>query len=198
MLIFGTIGSMTTASRMLWAFAREDGVPGSRYISKVCNTCFSELISSYHSTLCADTLQDRTQLRPTIVLYRHNCHPLHAICSHWSWINCCIQCSNGFYSRLILHWLHNLRYSHVVSSLHRAKYALGALPTGYVESPSSHIISGVQYCGYHFLFLATSSCRHSRSFQLVLGFICWDCRHFHSLVGFGRAENIPVTEDGNF
>ncbi|KAH4390451.1 hypothetical protein HBH60_016070 [Parastagonospora nodorum] len=35
MLIFGTIGSMATASRMLWAFAREEGVPCSRHISKI-------------------------------------------------------------------------------------------------------------------------------------------------------------------
>jgi len=33
--ISGNIGLLTTSSRMLWAFAREDGVPGSRYIAKV-------------------------------------------------------------------------------------------------------------------------------------------------------------------
>ena len=38
MIIFiglcGTWGLQATASRMLWAFAREGGVPGSRYIAK--------------------------------------------------------------------------------------------------------------------------------------------------------------------
>ncbi|KAF2279837.1 amino acid transporter [Westerdykella ornata] len=33
--ISGSIGLMATASRMLWAFAREDGVPFSRYVSRV-------------------------------------------------------------------------------------------------------------------------------------------------------------------
>jgi choline transport protein len=35
MLIFGSIGILATGSRMLWAFAREAGVPGSSYISRV-------------------------------------------------------------------------------------------------------------------------------------------------------------------
>lgn len=30
-----SVGLLAISSRMLWAFAREDGVPGSRYISKV-------------------------------------------------------------------------------------------------------------------------------------------------------------------
>ncbi|KAF2743337.1 amino acid transporter [Sporormia fimetaria CBS 119925] len=33
--ISGSIGLMATASRMLWAFAREDGVPLSRYVSRI-------------------------------------------------------------------------------------------------------------------------------------------------------------------
>ena len=34
-LILGSIGVLTTASRMLWAFARDNGVPASKYISRV-------------------------------------------------------------------------------------------------------------------------------------------------------------------
>ncbi|KAL8724278.1 MAG: hypothetical protein Q9166_008037 [cf. Caloplaca sp. 2 TL-2023] len=33
--IFATIGCLATASRMLWAFARERGIPFSKYIAKV-------------------------------------------------------------------------------------------------------------------------------------------------------------------
>lgn len=33
--IFATIGIVATSSRMLWAFARENGLPGSGYISRV-------------------------------------------------------------------------------------------------------------------------------------------------------------------
>jgi choline transport protein len=33
--VFGAIGVMATASRMLWSFAREDGAPFSRYLSRV-------------------------------------------------------------------------------------------------------------------------------------------------------------------
>ena len=33
--IFATIGALATSSRMLWAFARENGLPGSGYISRV-------------------------------------------------------------------------------------------------------------------------------------------------------------------
>ena len=32
---FATIGVLATSSRMLWAFARENGLPGSSYISRV-------------------------------------------------------------------------------------------------------------------------------------------------------------------
>jgi choline transport protein len=32
------IGIMATASRLLWSFARDNGVPGSKYISRVSNT----------------------------------------------------------------------------------------------------------------------------------------------------------------
>ncbi|KAF2008287.1 amino acid transporter-like protein [Aaosphaeria arxii CBS 175.79] len=35
MLIFGSIGCLTTGSRMLWAFAREEGVPLSHWIAKI-------------------------------------------------------------------------------------------------------------------------------------------------------------------
>lgn len=35
MLIFGSIGILAAGSRMLWAFARESGVPGSKYIGRV-------------------------------------------------------------------------------------------------------------------------------------------------------------------
>ena len=33
--IFATVGIVATASRMLWAFAREGGLPGSKWISRV-------------------------------------------------------------------------------------------------------------------------------------------------------------------
>lgn len=33
--IFSSIGILATSSRMLWAFARERGLPGSTYIAKV-------------------------------------------------------------------------------------------------------------------------------------------------------------------
>ena len=35
MLIFGAIGILATASRMLWAFARDNGVPYSDYVGRV-------------------------------------------------------------------------------------------------------------------------------------------------------------------
>lgn len=35
LMTFATIGTLATSSRMLWAFAREKGLPGSYYISKV-------------------------------------------------------------------------------------------------------------------------------------------------------------------
>jgi choline transport protein len=35
MLIAAEIGVMATASRQLWSFARDNGVPGSKYISRV-------------------------------------------------------------------------------------------------------------------------------------------------------------------
>ena len=41
-LIFAaTIGLIATASRMTWAFARDGGLPGSRWLSKACPPNFS-------------------------------------------------------------------------------------------------------------------------------------------------------------
>jgi choline transport protein len=34
-IIAAAIGIMATASRLLWSFARDNGVPGSKYISRV-------------------------------------------------------------------------------------------------------------------------------------------------------------------
>lgn len=33
--IFASVGALATASRMLWAFAREEGLPGSSYLARV-------------------------------------------------------------------------------------------------------------------------------------------------------------------
>ena len=38
MIFFGTIALIATASRMTWAFARDNGLPGSYWLSKVCST----------------------------------------------------------------------------------------------------------------------------------------------------------------
>ena len=37
-MIFATVGLLATASRMTWAFAREQGLPGSAYLSRVSST----------------------------------------------------------------------------------------------------------------------------------------------------------------
>lgn len=34
-MVFATVGFLATASRMSWAFAREQGLPGSRILAKV-------------------------------------------------------------------------------------------------------------------------------------------------------------------
>ena len=34
-MIFATVGLLATASRMTWAFAREQGLPGSAHLSRV-------------------------------------------------------------------------------------------------------------------------------------------------------------------
>jgi hypothetical protein len=46
MLIFGCVGTLATGSRMLWAFAREDGVPDSRFVSKIESRTRLPLFSS--------------------------------------------------------------------------------------------------------------------------------------------------------
>ena len=42
--ISSAIGQLATASRMLWAFAREDGVPFSRWVAKVGVTIEANLV----------------------------------------------------------------------------------------------------------------------------------------------------------
>lgn len=37
LIFFATIGLIATASRMTWAFARDNGLPGSRWLAKVSN-----------------------------------------------------------------------------------------------------------------------------------------------------------------
>lgn len=36
LVFFATIGLIATASRMTWAFARDNGLPGSRWLARVC------------------------------------------------------------------------------------------------------------------------------------------------------------------
>ena len=49
-MIFATVGALTTASRMTWAFARERGLPGSAVLSRVS---FTEQVD-YTYRECAD------------------------------------------------------------------------------------------------------------------------------------------------
>lgn len=35
-MVFAAVGYLATASRMLWAFAREEGLPGSSVLARVC------------------------------------------------------------------------------------------------------------------------------------------------------------------
>ena len=37
LIFFATISLIATASRMTWAFARDNGLPGSRWLAKVCS-----------------------------------------------------------------------------------------------------------------------------------------------------------------
>lgn len=48
-LIFAaTIGLIATASRMTWAFARDGGLPGSRWLAKVCLYNIPNLVIPSH------------------------------------------------------------------------------------------------------------------------------------------------------
>ena len=69
LVFFASIGLIATASRMTWAFARDNGLPGSNWLSKVYQLSFtnlpcihgilahypyshrSNLVQLYHSTL---------------------------------------------------------------------------------------------------------------------------------------------------
>lgn len=42
-MIFAAVGYLATASRMLWAFAREEGLPGSSVLAKVCVVSILEI-----------------------------------------------------------------------------------------------------------------------------------------------------------
>ena len=50
LVFFATISLIATASRMTWAFARDDGLPGSKFLSKVYST------SLPHLSLCPWTI----------------------------------------------------------------------------------------------------------------------------------------------
>ena len=45
----GTIAFLATASRLVWAFARDGGLPGSRFVSKVC-TGFTTVLCDWELT----------------------------------------------------------------------------------------------------------------------------------------------------
>jgi len=44
LVFFATIGLIATASRMTWAFARDNGLPGSRWLAKVCSRWFWQFV----------------------------------------------------------------------------------------------------------------------------------------------------------
>ncbi len=76
-LIFcATIGVIATASRMTWAFARDNGLPGSRWLSKAC---YSNLRSCGLSTFVSEayvyaTPTGRAARSSTALFNRHDCH----------------------------------------------------------------------------------------------------------------------------
>ena len=71
--ISGSMGLVATSSRMLWAFAREGGVPGSRLISRVRNQS-----SSLHPT---NRVLGRSDHLSTGICHGRDSSDQHAVCS---------------------------------------------------------------------------------------------------------------------
>ena len=75
LIFFATISLIATASRMTWAFARDDGLPGSNWFSKVRlpSSCKSIPIFA-ESSLNVFLRLGRTSLGSASLLYRYHSH----------------------------------------------------------------------------------------------------------------------------
>ena len=70
LVLFATISLIATASRMTWAFARDNGLPGSRWLSKVYSTSFKPVF--IEPCLIVHLHIGRTSLGSASLLYRHH------------------------------------------------------------------------------------------------------------------------------
>lgn len=87
LVFFATIGLIATSSRMTWAFARDNGLPGSHWLAKV----YLLSIFSYHyvlveSVLIADTVIGRTSLGCASLFHWRHCHHQPPPRPHQHWL----------------------------------------------------------------------------------------------------------------
>lgn len=92
---FATISLIATASRMTWAFARDNGLPGSNWLSRVYSpsSCHSipVLVKSH---LIVPFRTGRTSLGPSSLLYWYHSHHQFTPCPHQYWFYHRIQRHN--------------------------------------------------------------------------------------------------------
>jgi hypothetical protein len=102
-MLFATIASLATASRMLWAFAREKGIPGYTVLVQV------SLLSPGSSSNTNQTLLGPNEIGSSNLLYCPNRLYQHPACSHQHRLNRRLQRPHLPRHRRILHLLRHIR-----------------------------------------------------------------------------------------
>lgn len=128
-MIFATVGVLATASRMTWAFAREQGLPASVYLSRVLFPMGEQVAEWKLLTRC---FTDRTPyVYATVVDRLLDCHKSPAR-SDQHWILRRVQCSHfARHRRLLLFFPRSSkRHFAEASDQTRRTYLLGSFQIG--------------------------------------------------------------------
>ena len=87
LFFFATISLIATASRMTWAFARDNGLPGSNWLSKVYPiSVYQSALVLIEPRLIVYVPTGRTSLGSTSLLYCHHSHRQSSPCPYQYWV----------------------------------------------------------------------------------------------------------------
>lgn len=117
--VIATVGTVATASRMLWAFAREGGLPYSEYVARV--SCFNSRCLT--SVPCLHILGRSTHAPPTIRDWNNNNNqPTTGLDQHR--IICGIRRIHFVVCRQLLLLIHPFRLRDAEQTPHNSRFRL--------------------------------------------------------------------------
>ena len=133
MLAFCAVSEVASASRQIWSFSRDAGLPGHKWLSRV-----SQLAITVDILLILLGLTWLEHSSPSCRCYTcHQCSPV----THQHWFNCCSQCYYISRSYLNTHFILPDNWLHCLSKISRTSIASSSMVTRKMGVDHQHRIS---------------------------------------------------------